>query len=138
MNEKDEPSCRKPSLLTNVAQIPGLKALIGTVCDRMRSSADRTYPTTSHGGAGKVTLAGGTQGALKLSESVAGGVPSKVSANVRATSRGSDSDDDHLLASIGSRNIYVQRDVAFTHEDVPGIPLACLKRQKQGFEDGCV
>lgn len=126
-------------LTHTVTQIPGLKALIGTVYDRMRSSADRTHPTASHGGvvAGKMSR---TQSALKLSESVAGSMPSKVSANVRATSRDSgDSDDDHLLlASIGSRNIYVQRDVAFTHEEMPAIPLACLKRQKLGFEDGCV
>lgn len=119
-------SCYRKGCITGTnadpaLQIPGLKALIGTMYERMRSSIDHTYPST---GRGRITLThGGTQDVAKPPHHSPGVFQTKTSVNARTNSRGSDSDED-LLASMGSRNIYVQTDV-----NQLSFPMAHLKRK---------
>lgn len=120
--------------------VPGLKALIGTVYDRMRSTIDHTYPST---GRGKVTFTRGTAdnkngqgGEDQLPRFVPGSLH-KAATKARISSRGSDSDDD-LLASMGSRDIFVQRDVDIRRSGdttTTDIPMARLKQQPYTADD---
>jgi hypothetical protein len=89
--------------------------------ERMRSSIDHTYPST---GRGRITIThGGTHDAAKAPQHSPSVFQTKTSVNARTNSRGSDSDED-LLASMGSRNIYVQTDV-----NQSSFPMAHLKRK---------
>lgn len=101
--------------------VPSIKPLLGTMFERMKSTAGRsTGPGQEYGKSGNNGQR--NSGVPELLWQPGGSERSTNKTMVNAnhlckqsdrSSRGSDSDDD-LLASAGSRNIFVQTDVAMT------------------------
>lgn len=101
--------------------IPSIKPLIGTVLSKMKSTAGhstdpsqdygkgRSYTRHNSGAPDICWQPGGTDGSSNKTLVNA----NHLSKHSERSSRGSDSDED-LLASIGSRNIFVHTDVAMT------------------------
>ncbi|GAB7351578.1 hypothetical protein MBLNU459_g2201t1 [Dothideomycetes sp. NU459] len=111
--------------------IPSIKPLIGTMFDRMKSTADRTTgPSQQYGknGSRHTATAPGSRWQGGDTEVSTNKIVANVTADAKDDERSSQDSDEDLLASMGSRNIFVQRDVALT-----SLPKAVYR--SEGFDE---